>query len=79
MSHVTVLCDTLSSNKAMICRSHTALDKKGKGGASGKGNKKQDKMEKPGTKDGRKSDMGNKGKDDKRKGKFIGIIFIYNS
>ncbi|KAL5258135.1 hypothetical protein ACHWQZ_G012927 [Mnemiopsis leidyi] len=47
--------------------SHTALDKKGKG-ASGKGNKKQDKMEKPGTKDGRKSDMGNKGKDDKRKG-----------
>jgi len=48
--------------------SHTTLDKKGKGGASGKGNKKQDKMEKPGTKDGRKSDMGNKGKDDKRKG-----------
>ena len=54
-----------------MARSHTALDKKGKGGASGKGNKKQDKMEKPGTKDGRKSDMGNKGKDDKRKGTFI--------
>ncbi|KAL5258133.1 hypothetical protein ACHWQZ_G012927 [Mnemiopsis leidyi] len=51
--------------------SHTALDKKGKG-ASGKGNKKQDKMEKPGTKDGRKSDMGNKGKDDKRKGSRAG-------
>lgn len=51
-------------------RSHTALDKKGKGGASGKGVKKQDKVEKPGTKDGRKSDMGNKGKDDKRKGCF---------
>ena len=51
-----------------MSRSHTALDKKGKGGASGKGAKKQDKMEKPGTKDGRKSDMGNKGKDDKRKG-----------
>ena len=36
-------------------------------------------MEKPGTKDGRKSDMGNKGKDDKRKGTFIPAIFCYNS
>ena len=62
-----------ADDPCFLHRSHTALDKKGKG-ASGKGNKKQDKMEKPGTKDGRKSDMGNKGKDDKRKGRFFRVF-----
>ena len=61
----------MQSSLQRFPRSHTALDKKGKGAASGKGNKKQDKTDKPGTKDGRKSDMGNKGKDDKRKGEEI--------
>ena len=54
-------------------RSHTALDKNKNKGASGKG-KKQDKLQQPPAKDGRKSEQGKK--DDKKRGKNEGYYKI---